>query len=673
MLGLFVVALAWRAIVLSRLADGPLLTWLTADAAIFWNWAGEIRSGEWIGSQPFFLGPLYPYWLALARFCLGDEITRVLGLQIVLGSVTVLLVADAARRIATPGAGVVVGAYLAGYGMAVFFDVQILMESLLLLLGSLALWLIARGGRQVPVLVGAIVGLMALGRPTFLLLLPLCAIHTLWRASGARLATLGAMLVVPTALVAATAIHHWRVDRSWIPITYSGGFNLYVGNGPRANGTFMPISDAIDPDAAHRPAAGGTVEDGRYDVWRSRGLRLSAGESARYWLGATLEHIADHPQRALYLLGLKTGLLFNHREASQITDAKAYERAVGALGWPLDAGFAFLAVGGALGLPVAWRRRPGRFLIGWLVVLVASAVAFFVIDRYRLHLVPVLALLTALGIESIVVSWRERRWRSLLAIAGLAMVAGLVTVAPLIPYRAESTAWSHATMLGNAWLVRNEPGRALEWYRRARDLDRSGNLEGADTPAGRRARAALYENLGMSSARTGDAGTALASLATATRLAPDAVSTRLRYAELLALNGLTARAAEQYGVAGLTVEEAAERLVREAERLQRSGDLVSTREYLEAAAQLQPSFERAVIPLIRLDISSGRLESARTWLRAAEESGIDPFLVTAHQAWVSAAAGDTADARRIVETIPGRIRVGHARVAATLEAMSKAP
>src|SRR4030095_6515069 len=78
LVALFAVALAWRCVVLLRLSRTPLLGMLTADSKTYWEGATAIRAGEWVPRGPFFLGPLYPYWLAALRTVVGDDVRIVL-------------------------------------------------------------------------------------------------------------------------------------------------------------------------------------------------------------------------------------------------------------------------------------------------------------------------------------------------------------------------------------------------------------------------------------------------------------------------------------------------------------------------------------------------------------------------------------------------------------------
>src|SRR5439155_20941989 len=98
---------------------------------------------------------------------------------------------------------------------------------------------------------GGIIGLMAQGRPTSLvLLLPLSA--SLFAAKALRPRASRAMVVALVAAMATTVpttLRHALLVREWIPFTYSGGFNLWVGNNPGANGSFKPVAPASDARA----------------------------------------------------------------------------------------------------------------------------------------------------------------------------------------------------------------------------------------------------------------------------------------------------------------------------------------------------------------------------------------------------------------------------------------
>src|SRR5439155_7301049 len=186
---LFLLAWIWRFLYLRRLAHTVLAGDLTEDARTYWTWSKMLVQHGFLGKNPFFLGPLYPYVLALLRLAFGDSIGAVLEVQALWGAAAAVLLADAARRLTRPGIGLALGVIVALHPMAVFFDGLVLMESLLFLLESLLLWWIARAGDapQRPAelfATGALIALIAEGRATAALLLLPAAIFLLpWRAT----------------------------------------------------------------------------------------------------------------------------------------------------------------------------------------------------------------------------------------------------------------------------------------------------------------------------------------------------------------------------------------------------------------------------------------------------------------------------------------------------------
>lgn len=65
LLVLFATALAWRLAYVARISKSPLDGSMFDDARIYWAWSERIAQGWLLGSNPFFLAPLYPYVLAL--------------------------------------------------------------------------------------------------------------------------------------------------------------------------------------------------------------------------------------------------------------------------------------------------------------------------------------------------------------------------------------------------------------------------------------------------------------------------------------------------------------------------------------------------------------------------------------------------------------------------------
>jgi hypothetical protein len=63
----FATAIAWRLYYLARLSNSLLAGAMFDDARIYWEWSGRIAAGDLIGTNPFFLAPLYPYVIGTFR------------------------------------------------------------------------------------------------------------------------------------------------------------------------------------------------------------------------------------------------------------------------------------------------------------------------------------------------------------------------------------------------------------------------------------------------------------------------------------------------------------------------------------------------------------------------------------------------------------------------------
>src|SRR5262249_22149801 len=141
------------------------------------------------------------------------------------------------------------GSLLAVNTMWVFMDGRILAESPLLALECLLAWTWAsnreRGfGDAANARVGLLIGAMAQFRATqAVLLLPHALLLRRQRALRLEPWMRGALLSLGVFAASALPSTIWNLSRAheFIPFTYNGGFNLYIGNNPRANGGFVRV------------------------------------------------------------------------------------------------------------------------------------------------------------------------------------------------------------------------------------------------------------------------------------------------------------------------------------------------------------------------------------------------------------------------------------------------
>jgi len=208
-------------------------------------------------------------------------------------------------------------------------------------------------------------------------------------------------LTALSALAPAVA-HNSRAAGRLVGPALNGGVNLYIGNGPEANGFYVavvPGSWLLDP-------AGRAFLAERFDR-----PRISLAQADSLWADAAVATMRDQPLRTAGLWLQKMRLHLQGWEIDQLTTIDGWTRAAPALR-ALVVPYALLVVLGLVGLIGARRFVPGRWWALTLVVLLAVQSVFFVVSRYRLALVPSLALLAGLAVARVLGEGlpRGRQW-----------------------------------------------------------------------------------------------------------------------------------------------------------------------------------------------------------------------------------------------------------------------
>ncbi len=656
--GVGAVALLWRMLYLSRLEASPLAGALFSDSLSYWEWSRLIVANGPVGNHAFFLGPLYAYVLALLRLLGAGEALAVLRMQALCGAAAAVLLADAVRRLTSWRWGLAAGLAVALHPMVVFFDGLVLQESLLFAVeAALLWWVVARDPRTAPpwawAVTGALVGLLAQGRATSLALLAPAALALGAVAGGrARVVRAAVMLAACAALALPAALHNRAATGEWIPFTYSGGYNLRVGNNPTANGTFVPITLTDDLSSAHgEPVDGGADLDGRVFQQAMAGREYSAAQSDRRWAAEAFDWMRTHPARAAVLALRKLAMLANVREYPQVENADEFAELAGPLGLPRAPLVVLLFTLAGGGLAAAWRMGgAARAIAAWPFALALALAPFFVTDRYRPALVPALVVLAAIGARSLAAA-RARPPRAVLAGAAIALGLALLPLPGLGPVRYR---WGVEGDLGARWLQHGDPQRALVHLQRAAALDRDPRIGWTGSASEFVPRAITYHLMGQALLQLGRTDEAIVALERAHRLAPDSesVGATLARAYLAAGRVDDARA---LGDAGVTIS-AGEPAYQQGLAAARAGDLVAAAARFAEATAADPRHDAAWGALVRVHIQQDDREGARLAYEAARAAGWNGPQADAHQALVVYAAGDPGMARQLFARIDAAAR-----------------
>ncbi|HEY2955553.1 MAG TPA: tetratricopeptide repeat protein [Candidatus Eisenbacteria bacterium] len=658
----FLLAWAWRFLYLQRLSHTVLAGDLTEDARSYWVWSGLLLQHGFLGKNPFFLGPLYPYALAVLRLACGDSIGAVLQVQALWGALAAALLADAARRLARPSVGLAIGALAALHPMAVFFDGLVLMESLLFFLEAALLWWVARAGDAPPapralLVTGVLIALVAEGRATAALLLVPAALFLLpWRGvPRLHLARSAVALAAGFALVALpVALRTRAVSGEWIPFTYNFGFNLYAGNNPEATSAFSSITGTHLISPAGAIHEDGAIEaDGREYLRRVEGLTLGARASSDVWAAKAWRWMREHPRDVARLTLRKLGMMWSRREYPQIENADEFALLAGPLGLPVLGSFAFLSALALPGLALAWRRgRPARFVLGYVVVVTLSVLPFFVVDRYRHHLVPGVLLLGALTIDRAMLLARGREVRRLMALAAGAAAGLAVAFAPVPAMSTRKFEWGLAFDVGTRWLERGRPDLAADAFARATRLEPGGHGPMARGTTHATERADLYYNYGLALTRLQRDAEARAWFERAVEVAPDRAPAICALADACVRAGEKARAESLYAALATKVGGVGPSLEGRGIGAAQEGRLDEAAALFERAVRADPNLASAWGALIRAQLQLGRLAAAESSLARAGAAGLPLPALRAHQALVEALAGGREAAERALAAVP---------------------
>ncbi len=580
LLFLLAATLAAKAAVLAQLGSHPLLQPYGAlDSGVYAGLAWRIAHGDFLvrgeGPVPFFVSPLYAYFLAATG--VSFPVARVV--QILLGTVAVGLVFLTARRLFGERAALPAGVLFALTGVVTFHEVLILQAALDPFLTALALFLLANAlthgsisskvngaaSAGLWLATGAAFGLLALNRPNALLCVAAAAavllLFTFKEISLRPLLPALALLAGTALTIAPFTLRNFVVSREFVLISSHGGLNFLVGNGPGANGVYRALP-GITADI------GGQREDSKKVAETAEGRSLSSREVSEHFAKKAWSWIRESPAAALSLFLRKIRFALSGDEAPLNFSFPWYRGHSSALRLLVVGPGLLVPLAGA-GFVLALLASAGaarRALLVWAAFVpayVLAVAAFFVATRYRLPLLAALAPLAGAAVAKFPEAWRAKR--GLGAAAAVAAVLAAVSLWPTGLWDGAADEDMHLVLweieqgdagaMGHAEAAAaGHPDPGLVWLRVGRSFEAAGKSDEAITAFGRslasaapRSEAAaglsgLLEKRGLSRLASGDAAGGRADLEEAVRVDATNAAARLNLAVACGMAGETERA-----------------------------------------------------------------------------------------------------------------------------------
>jgi Tfp pilus assembly protein PilF len=457
---------------------------MALDSLFYHDIAVRISSGAGLPAGAISFNPLYPFFMAAVFRIFGDSVDAVRVLQFVIGIVTVCLVYFAGRRLGGRESGRDPGAEVTGalaaacallYAPLTFFEGNIIGTSLVAFLVTAAFFVAlvidqdhrgttaARAPLLLSLLLGGILGAGALGRPNlFLLLIPALPVWLIIRHGRRRGILLAAACIIGIILLLLPPLAH-NISRagSFVPVTTHGGINFYIGNRPGA-------SPVYDPPEGMRMDMRGLIEDARTVASMRSGRELTDAEASDYWMGEAVDGIMTDPGGWLTLLGRKLLVYWNGVEIPDVLDVSFYRESCPMLKL-LFMPFAVISPFSLLGLAIFIRKGHGRSLVMiFIIASVASVLLFYINTRYRLPVVPILAVMSAVFLGRLAFDIKNRKFQgAAVLIAVLAALLIFVSAREVV----EINRSANYAFLGNHYMRIGEEKKAHDAFAMAYELD----------------------------------------------------------------------------------------------------------------------------------------------------------------------------------------------------------
>lgn len=650
-LGVVVAGAVLRVLLLQEYLTRNLLsTYPLVDGETYWAWAGRIAAGQLVGTEPFFSGPLYPYWLGLVR-ALGGGLRAVYILQTLCDLGTAVFLAVIGRRRFGPGVGVLSAAIFVLMLEPAFYSTRVLASTLQLPLVCLAWWTLL-AGQQRPttgraVAAGAGFGLLTLACPPALLCLPVVAVWWWWTA-GRRATAVGqgvVLLAAGAAIIAPATLHNYAATGEFIAVSGQAGVTFAHGNAPGALGIYHVIPGvSANRETQNRDARRLCSQEtgDPHPTWR---------QTERFFLRRGLETWRSQPGATIVLLARKAYWFLTGRHWSESYVATA-ERDEGLLTrlWLTPLHTAWLIPPALLAL-AAWLRRGATHLPELMLFAVPLLVVllFFYSPRYRFPAIPVVVVACAYALHQGWPGRRNPRWTAGLAGAiGLAVMLAVANHAagfdPIAPGRVRL--WER---VGGAAAATGRFAEALAANERALRLDPDN--------------ASAAVEASQAATQLGQAEKALDYARQAVRVDPRSAEAHNRLGEALLALQQTDEAVACFRAAVDLAPHKAELHNNLGAALLRTGDLDGAQRGFTAALDLDATLPDAQLNLGLVLHQRGDLDAALRHFRAALD--LKPELLQAqfHVGVILHARGDLPGAlaalRRAHELAPGNAGVAN--------------
>ncbi|MEE9554218.1 MAG: glycosyltransferase family 39 protein [candidate division Zixibacteria bacterium] len=397
---IFAVALILRLIYFFQVKSGfPGWDTPTIDPLYHDLWAKQIAAGDLLGSGPFFRAPFYAYFLGLIYAIAGPSLAISKIIQHLLGSLSCALIFLFTDRYFNRKTAVLSGLLCAFYWVFIYFEDELLLDSLLVLFSILLIWSIIRVMERPTYkrffLTGLILGIATITRPNYAVFIPLLLIWLLFYFPKQYRATLlkySALLAGCFLMILPVTIRNIAVGDDFVVIASQGGINFYIGNNGYADGR-----SAIIPEFG----ASWQYADCEYRAKKESGRlgdTLKPSEVSSFYYKKAIKFITGSPFAWLGLMLRKLNYFWNGYEVSNNQNLYFF-RQFASITKFLPSLFFIISPFSIYGLLLLFKKEKKYHVVGYFVIIyMLTVIAFFVNSRFRLPVLPFLIILASYAI-----------------------------------------------------------------------------------------------------------------------------------------------------------------------------------------------------------------------------------------------------------------------------------
>jgi len=469
---IFGIALALRIIYFLQIRSNyPGWDTPTIDPLYHDLWAKQVASGDLLGSGPFFRAPFYAYLLGAIYAVFGPSLTAAKIIQHILGAFSCSLIFILADKYFGRKIAVISGLIASFYWVFIYFEDELLLDSLLVMFSLILIFVLLRiyenPRRKLFFAAGIILGVAAITRPNFLIMLPVIAIWIYYALKSRLKEKIVGFLILAAGsalIILPVTVRNIVVGGDFVLIASQGGINFYIGNNEYATG-----ATAVMPEFGPTWQYADCEYLAKYETGRL-GEDMKQSEVSDFYYKKALNYILDKPFHWAGLMFKKLTFFWNSYEISNNQNLYFF-RKFAPVTFFLPPLFPLIAPLSLIGLWLVFTKgRQYHIIIWFIVAYMATVVAFFVNSRFRLPVLPFLIILSVYACFQVIDYIKLKKIKGLFYILLALLILIPICNMDFFKIHHHSFAMSHFS-LGNVYLKKGLKQKALEEYSLALELE----------------------------------------------------------------------------------------------------------------------------------------------------------------------------------------------------------